>query len=62
MLVSAAVQPLDRPDKDEVEESVRVIAVVTAHEVERVTAYAGRRDELAERNGVAVGAMRYREQ
>ena len=57
-----AAQPLDRAHEDEVEQAVRVVAVVAAHEVERVAVDAGRRHELAEGHRVAVGAVRDRQQ
>ena len=50
----ASRHPLDRPHEDEVEQAVRVLPVVAAHEVERVAVDAGRRDELAERDRGAV--------
>ena len=62
MLVAGGAQALDRPDQDEVEQAVRMFAVVAAHEVERVAADARRRDELAERHRRSVGTVRDRQQ
>ena len=62
MLLAGVRQPLDRAHEDEVEQAVGVLAVVAAHEVERVAVDARRRDELAEGDRGAVGAVGDRQQ